>query len=85
MPLNIKSERVSQLARELAEQTGVSITDAVAEAIEARLTVLRRRKSREGLADRLMEMSHRAAAMAPPDWLKRDLDKELYDEKGLPR
>jgi hypothetical protein len=50
MALNIKNERVSQLAVELARATGVSITEAVGRAIAARLAEVKRKAQREGLA-----------------------------------
>jgi hypothetical protein len=56
MALNIKNERVSQLAAELAAETGASITDAVGAALESRLRQLRDRKERSGMARRLMEV-----------------------------
>ena len=85
MPLNIKNERVSKLALQVAAETGESITDAVGHALESRLAELRRRKQRAGLADRLMDVGRRTVAHAPTDWLTRDFDNELYDDKGLPR
>jgi hypothetical protein len=81
MALNIKNERVSRLAQELAELSGESITVAVGRAIERRLTELRRK----GLAGRLMAIGRKCAAQAPADWRTRDFDHELYDERGLPR
>jgi antitoxin VapB len=43
MALNIKDRETDRLARELAELSGLPITTAVRDAIEARLTVLRAR------------------------------------------
>ncbi len=85
MPLNIKNERVSALAAEVVALTGKSITDAVGEALEARLAELNPRKKRAGVAMRLMEIGHECAARAPKDWLTHDFDRELYTEQGLPR
>lgn len=81
MALNIKNERVSRLAQELAELSGESITDAVGCAIERRLAELRRK----GLARRLMAIGRKCAEQAPAEWRTRDFDLELYDERGLPR
>ena len=85
MPLNIKNERVSKLAVQLAAETGTSITEAVGQALDARLVQLHRRKQRLGLAERLLEIGRQCASEAPTDWLERDFDVELYDELGLPR
>ena len=73
------------MAQELASATGESITGAVGSALEAKLQALRRHQQRAGMADRLMELGRRAAAHAPADWLAKDFDAELYDERGLPR
>ena len=51
MTLSIKSERADRLARDLAELTGESITDAVVASIEARLDLERRRRRSLGLGD----------------------------------
>lgn len=85
MPLNIKNERVSKLAATLAAELGESITDAVGQAIEEKLRQLERHSSRRGLASRLMEIGRKCANEAPPGWLSRDFDSELYNEKGLPK
>ncbi len=85
MPLNIKNEQVSRLAAELAAETGESLTDAVGKAVEEKLARLRRRSERHGLAARLMEIGRKCSSNAPEDWLRRDFDAELYDERGLPK
>jgi antitoxin VapB len=51
MALSIKSERADRLARDLAELTGESITDAVVFALEARIEVERKRRHRRGVSD----------------------------------
>jgi len=43
MPLNIKSAETDRLARELAEQTGETLTEAVRKALAERLERCRRR------------------------------------------
>lgn len=85
MALNIKNERVSRLATELAELTGGSITDAVGDAIEARLAELRRQGGRQNLAKRLLKLGRNCASQASADWRTRDFDEELYDGRGLPK
>ena len=90
MALNIKSNRVSQLANELAQETGETITEAVGKAVEERLAHLHRSAQRKGLAQRLMETGRKCKAQASQtvqgrEWLARDYDAELYDEHGLPR
>ncbi len=85
MSLNIKNERVSALAAQVVALTGKSITDAVGEALEARLAELNPRKKKAGLAVRLMEIGRECTVRAPQDWLTHDFDDELYNEQGLPR
>lgn len=90
MPLNIKNEQVSTLAHRLAKATGESITDAVGKAIEERLTHVERRTQRKGLAERAMEIGRECAEIASKtpegrEWLVKDFDAELYDERGLPK
>lgn len=85
MPLNIKNERVTQLAQELAELTKQSITDAVGSALEAQLNEVRRQRSQEQVARRLMAIGKRCASQAPAEWRNRDFDEEIYDERGLPK
>ncbi|WP_420638164.1 type II toxin-antitoxin system VapB family antitoxin [Candidatus Poriferisocius sp.] len=51
MVLSIKSERADQLARELAEMTGESITQAVVASLEAQLDREHRRRRRDDLSD----------------------------------
>jgi antitoxin VapB len=51
MVLSIKSARADQLARDLAELTGESLTDAVVAALEVRLALERRRRRTPSLGD----------------------------------
>ncbi|HMS12900.1 MAG TPA: type II toxin-antitoxin system VapB family antitoxin [Microthrixaceae bacterium] len=79
MALSIKSERADRLARDLAELTGESITDAVVASIEARLDLERRRRRSLGLGD----IVERFARLPLLD--ERDSDDIIgYDEHGLP-
>ena len=88
MSINIKNEKVSQLAATLAERTGESITDAVGNALEEklqRLEVLLAKERRKGLADRLRAISEEIALQTTDEWRKWDWEADLYDERGLPR
>ncbi|MBI4909106.1 MAG: type II toxin-antitoxin system VapB family antitoxin [Acidobacteria bacterium] len=85
MALNIKNERVSRLANELAEKTGETITEAVGKAIEERLDKVVRKKRSEGLAERLRLIGEDCAKRLPPGFKKWDYDADLYDERGLPK
>jgi len=78
MALSIKSVRADRLARDLAELTGESITDAVVASLEDRLEVERRRRA-VGLGD-IVERFRRLPMLdsrAPDDIIG-------YDSHGLP-
>jgi len=82
MPLNIKHTEADRLARELAERTGVSITQAVVVALRQRLK-RECAKSPVSLKDGIMAISRRCAAL--PDLDKRSADEIIgYEEHGLP-
>jgi antitoxin VapB len=85
MPPNIKDEITHALARELAAETGESITRAVGIAIRERLDRVRRpRRGQLRLADRLDAIADHCAAL--PVLRDRPVDEILgYDERGIPR
>lgn len=81
MALNIKDPETDRLARELAELSGLPITAAVREAIQARLAVLRART--RAAPSGLEEIISRGRARATLD--TRTEDEILgYDDRGLP-
>ena len=81
MALSIKSERADQLARELAEITGESLTEAVTTAIEIRLDAVRRTKHHRRST---LALAHEFRRLPVLDG--RPADEILgYDEAGLPR
>ena len=83
MALNIKDPKTEQMVRELAALTGESMTAAVRSAAEERLQRLRRRQPRSSVADEIMEIGRRCAAL--PELDPRSADEILgYDEAGLP-
>ncbi len=55
MVLSIKSDEASRLARELAAETGQSLTTAVTDALRERLAVVRRQRNRSAALDRIQE------------------------------
>ena len=85
MALTIDDEEVSRLARQLSEQTGEAITDAVRKALQERLDRLSG-KSVPPLSERLMAIGRRTTALPRlTDKSGKELLDELYDEHGLPR
>jgi antitoxin VapB len=83
MALNIKDPLTEKSVRELAAVTGESVTTAVRRAAEERLQRVRRGQSPPSLADEIMEIGRRCAAL--PDLDTRTAEEILgYDEHGLP-
>jgi antitoxin VapB len=85
MTLTVDDAEADRLAAEFAALTGEPIAQAITEALRERLERERRarQRSREGVAERLMEIGRRYAAL--PDRDTRSADEILgYDEHGLP-
>jgi antitoxin VapB len=57
MVLSIKSDEANDLARQLARETGESLTAAVTVALRERLTAVRRQKSRASALDRIQQIA----------------------------
>ena len=83
MALNIKNEEADRLARELAEITGESLTDAVIEALRQRLERESGRLLSFGIRDDVARIQRRIADLPRLDHRS---DEEImgYDESGLP-
>jgi antitoxin VapB len=83
MPLSIKNEQTERLARELAQVTGESITDAIQHSLAERLARLKRRSVIPLERERLEDILRRVDALPVVD--ARSPDEILgYDEHGLP-
>jgi antitoxin VapB len=61
MALNIRDDRAAQLARRLAERRGISMTDAVIEALESALL-----RGERPLPERLAEIATDARRLGDP-------------------
>jgi antitoxin VapB len=83
MSLNIKDPEAHELARQLAHETGETITAAVTEALRERLERVRQQRRKQAIADRLMEIGRRGASLFPGPAV--DHAEFLYDENGLPK
>jgi antitoxin VapB len=85
MPLSIKDPEADQLARNLAQRTGETITQAVITALRERLA--RQQQSEqaiENLVDDIMDIGRHCAALPLLD--ARSPDEIIgYDEHGLPQ
>ena len=83
MSLNIKNEETHRRAKKLAKLTGETMSEAVDRAVAERLERLRRKRNREALAQRLLEIGRRCAALPVLDG--RSANDMLYDSHGLPK
>ena len=83
MALSIRSQRAEELAREVAAQTGETMTDAVIHALEDRLQRLSGRRVVPDLAEEILAVSDRCRVL--PDLDVRSADEILgYGEAGQP-
>ncbi len=91
MGLNIKNEHTTALVRELAKRTGLTQTEAIAEAVRAKLAEL----DRAGAGTRRQDDARRVKARQLLDELRSSLteaeraklktaERQLYDDAGLP-
>ena len=84
MSMNIKNPETHRLARELAELTGESLSQAVDVAVrERRERVLADRP--EGLSERLLALGRDCAQRLPASIRELDPSRLLYGPDGLPR
>jgi antitoxin VapB len=81
--LNIKDLETDRLARELASETGESITQAARAAFSERLERVRAQKAFDDPYTRMMRIAERGKAQTIPD--NRTEDEILgYNEFGIP-
>lgn len=84
MPISIKSMETERLAREVAAETGESITGAIQKALEERLERLKRQRKSQIVKSQLDDILRRVDQLPVLD--SRTPDEILgYDEHGLPR
>ena len=84
MAMSIKNAETERLARQLARETGESLTEAIQRALQDRLERVKKQRQRKILMERVTEILNRVRAL--PDLDSRSADEILgYDEHGLPR
>ncbi len=83
-PLNIKDPEVYRLAREVANLTGETLTDAVRHALRERLARELQLRPDPLWIEKLREISDRCAARPVID-PRSDNELVGYDEFGIPR
>ena len=83
MPICIRNPNAERLAREVASETGESITQAVTTALEERLQRVRGSRTASDLVADLMDISRRCSALPTLDTRS---DEEIlgYGEDGAP-
>lgn len=84
MALSIKNEQTERLARQLAQEAGESLTEAIQRALEERLDRLRRQNRQHLVKEKLEDILRRVDALPVLD--TRPEDEILgYDSQGVPR
>ena len=83
MAVSIENVETQRLARELAEPTGLTLTEAITMALREQLAREEGRRRAPRTHDELLVIGRRCAAL--PDLDQRSPDEILgYDEVGLP-
>ncbi|MGB6974944.1 MAG: type II toxin-antitoxin system VapB family antitoxin [Terracidiphilus sp.] len=86
MALSLKNPETEQLAKELARQTGESITTAVTVALRERLERQPKPETQETRLEWLDRITKETSAIMNDGKTSTELIEELYDpETGLPR
>ena len=81
MGMNIKSDEVQRLVRQLANETGESLTEAIRKSVEERLA---RHQRERDVAEKIRRVDEILARSGPtPPGVTSD-HSDLYDEDGLP-
>lgn len=83
MALSIRNQHAEQLARDVANAAGESITQAIIHALEDRLTRIRGRRTAPDSLEEILTISRRCKSL--PDQDQRTPDEILgYDDAGTP-
>lgn len=84
MGMSIKNDATERLARQVASETGESLTEAIQKALEERWERLRTKRRSRVLASQIEDLLQRVDALPTLD--SRSDDEILgYDEHGMPR
>lgn len=83
MSLNIKDPEAHRLAKELADETGESMTAAVTEALRERLQRVKKRRSKTMTVEEMLAIGKRIRSRIKGE--VPDHAAFLYDEKGMPK
>ena len=81
MGITIENDRIEKLARQVAAETGESLTEAIGHSLEERLERIMGGRSAPDLVETLNAISRRCSAL--PDLDTRDPNEILgYDQNG---
>jgi antitoxin VapB len=84
MPLSIKNEATERLARQVAGETGESLTEAIQKSLEERWERLKRHRKGHIVTAQIEDLLRRVDALPNQD--SRPEDEILgYSEDGIPR
>ena len=84
MALSIKNDDTERLARQVARETGESLTEAIQKALQERWERLRTKRRSPALTSQVEDLLRRVDALPKLD--SRSEDEILdYDEHGMPR
>ncbi len=80
--MSIKNAQAERLAKELARESGKTVTSSVIDALEQALLRVRGRRTAPSVRDAILEVSERCAAL--PDLDTRAPEEILgYDQRGV--
>lgn len=83
MAISIKNPLAEKLARDLADESGESITQAIIHSLEERLERLRGKRKSTSIEEEIIQISERCRAL--PDLDDRSPDEILeYNKHGVP-
>jgi antitoxin VapB len=92
MSLNIKDPETNELAAELARRTGVSMTEAVTQALREKLASLAapgadalKREQAAARVEAALAIAEEIRERVGAEALTASVERLLYDEAGLPR
>jgi antitoxin VapB len=84
LALSIKNAETERLARQVAEEAGESLTQAIERALKERLQRLRQLRRRRVVAEKVLDILRRVDSLPTLD--KRPEEDILgYDDQGIPR
>lgn len=84
MALSIKNAETERLARQVAKETGESLTEAIQTSLNERLQRLRQRRQRRILTEKLEDILRRVDSLPTLDSRPED-EIPGYDDQGIPR